>query len=1122
MTERVIDREARQAAIDPARSFIVQAPAGSGKTALLTQRYLRLLATVDAPEEILAITFTRKAAGEMRDRIVGALARAADDTPPAEAHEAETWRLARVARARDGELGWVLERHPARLRVQTMDAFNAALTRQMPLLSGLGSPPSITDRAGELYAAAARRTTEALESRDVWSEAIGAFLLHVDNRLDRAEDMIAGMLARRDQWLPHLLGDLAGDRGALEAAIAAEVRLHIQRVRDAIPERFHEDLVELAAFAAAMLIEDERKSDVALCHELKALPAADIEALPQWLGLAELLLTKQGGWRKTVTVATGFPSDRKDHKARMIEVLQRLSVSEGLDALIHRLRILPAARYNAEQWRLLEALQVMLPLAAAELQVVFAERGEVDHTEIALRAIQALGEEENPTDLALALDHRIRHVLVDEFQDTSTSQFRLLEALTRGWAPDDGRSLFLVGDPMQSIYRFREAEVGLFLRARREGVGDLPLTPLCLEVNFRSREPLVAWVNQGFPSLLAAAEDPGAGAVPFEAARAFDRGGEAGVGIHPMLGESFDGAAEAAAVAELARRRLDETGDGTVAILVRGRPQAAEILPALRAAGLSFQSVEIESLATRPVVQDLLALTRALVHEGDRTAWLAVLRAPWCGLALADLYAVAGDDGVATLPERLADPEVLAALSADGRARLERILPALQQALIHRRRESLRHRVETTWLAVGGPAAAGSPAALEDAEAYLNLLEASETAADLDDVNELDEALSSLYARPDPEGSERLQVMTIHKSKGLEFDTVILPGLHAGGGRDDPPLLQWMERPRLGAGPDLLLAPLRPAGQEDRDPLYAFVSELAKEKDEHEQGRLLYVAVTRAIRRLELFGFVKLKPGEKGVELGTPRRGSLLARLWPVVESAWCEAHETWQPSGLQAEQSGGAAMQRLRRLPAHWTAPEPESTVEWEGGVAEVDSEDGRVEYEWAGETARLVGTVVHRVLQQIADDGIEQWDGDRVRSLGAVVRAMLSGLGADPASLAEAEDRSLQALATAVEDEAGRWILAPHAEAANEIALSSWGLHGPETHIIDRSFVDEQDTRWIIDYKTGYREGGDVEGFLQQELERHAPQMRRYAEAFQALDGRIPRVGLYFPLMGRFCEVS
>ena len=152
------DWSQRARALDPEYSFIVQAPAGSGKTELLIQRHLALLALVEAPEEIVAITFTRKAAGEMRDRVLQAL-RMASGTPPVEDHRRKTWELARAVVQRDTQLDWGLAVTPSRLRIQTIDSLCASLTRQMPVLSGFGAPPRPVENAAVL---ASRRSAAHL------------------------------------------------------------------------------------------------------------------------------------------------------------------------------------------------------------------------------------------------------------------------------------------------------------------------------------------------------------------------------------------------------------------------------------------------------------------------------------------------------------------------------------------------------------------------------------------------------------------------------------------------------------------------------------------------------------------------------------------------------------------------------------------------------------------------------------------------------------------------------------------------------------------------------------------------------------------------------------------------
>jgi ATP-dependent helicase/nuclease subunit A len=412
---------------------------------------------------------------------------------------------------------------------------------------------------------------------------------------------------------------------------------------------------------------------------------------------------------------------------------------------------------------------------------------------------------------------------------------------------------------------------------------------------------------------------------------------------------------------------------------------------------------------------------------------------------------------------------------------------------------------------------------VEDAEAFLALLESTERGGDLDDINALDQSLATLYARPDPDGDERLQVMTIHKAKGLEFDTVILPGLHAGQRGDDTPLLRWMQRPRDHGGADLLLAPVRADGAPAHDPVYDLIGDLDKEKRDHEQGRLLYVAVTRAVRCLDLIGFARAQSGEgTDAAIVPPVSGSLLARLWPAVAH---EFHAGLSGAGTVAPGADAAVTPapQFRRLPMDWQAPACEDTVLWRGGVVEIDTLEEEVEYDWASQSARLVGLVVHRFLQQIAADGLEHWDGERLKRSEPALRAMLIGQGTDPAELDEALARSQRALRTVLADENGRWILGAHRDAKNEIALSMMDADGPRTSIMDRTFVDQDGVRWIIDYKTGYRAGGDVEGFVAQEAERYRPALTRYAALMRLRepDAAI-RAALYFPLLGRLHVVD
>ena len=1122
-----MDLAQRGRALDPSRSFIVQAPAGSGKTELLIQRYLVLLATVQRPEEIAAITFTRKAAAEMKKRVIQALASARTSPQPDASHEALTWRHARRVLDQDGKLGWQLQESAARLRIQTIDSLSASLTRQMPVVSRFGAQPESVEDAGKLYKEAARNTLALLEEEGEAAADVAAMLSHLDNNAAVAEDLLAGMLARRDHWLRHL--HRADDREALETALAGVVREALANVRELLPQNFAGELLALADYSAQNLAQAGTRSPIDACAGLTQLPAADEAGIPGWIGVAELLLTKTGDWRKTVNVSHGFPPGKdKEARARAQHFKERhaalvavLAAVEGLCDMLALLRILPPVRYSEAQWQVLGAIARLLPRAVAELKLVFAANAQVDFVEIAQGALTALGTEEAPTDLLLSLDYRIRHVLVDEFQDTSFTQFDLLERLTAGWQPDDGRTLFVVGDPMQSIYRFREAEVGLFLRARRQGIGAVELEPLTLSANFRSQAGIVEWVNSAFSRIMPRVESVTAGAVPYARSDAVNAAQPEAVQVHAFFDAEVD--AEAARVIELIRAAQARAPDGTIAVLVRGRSHLHAIVPHLKRSELRFRAIEIEPLGHRQVVQDLLALMRALSHTADRSAWLAVLRAPWCGLTLADLAALVEGDLVSTVPESMGDEQRVRHLSADGRFRLARTDKVLGLCLEQRFRASLREIVEGAWLALGGPACVEQVTDLEDAEIFLQYLEDAEEAGAVADLVAFEEGLARLFALPDLEARDTdPQILTIHKAKGLEFDTVIVPGLGRRPRHAEPSLFLWTRRLAAGGDEaDLLLAPIRQTGV-DADPIYDYLARLDRERERYEQARLLYVATTRAKQQLHLLGQVKPDRHDDIVESGSPARDSLLETLWPAVEGDFQRAAASLSAEQLlnAAPPAGGAAAampdQNLRRLPADWSLPALPPAVNWtplqdEGRFGE------QIEFSWVGETARHIGSVVHRWLQRIAEDEMQGWNRERLERMRKTFRDELGMRGIPESEIDTATARVVTALGNSLEDERGRWLLGPQKDAKNEFRITALIEGERRNLVIDRTFIDSEGNRRIVDYKTSSHEGADVAGFLDQERERYRSQLEHYALALGADESSL---GLYFPLLSGWRE--
>ena len=1081
-----LDDDARRRALDPSQSFTVRAPAGSGKTELLIQRFLGLLATVRRPESIVAITFTRKAAGEMQQRIIDALHDASAGAAVAEPHLEITRALALRALARDRELAWNLLEHPGRLRVQTIDSLCMSVVGEMPWLARLGAMPRIEEDAGALYEEAAGLTLQAETAE--YQDALTTLLRHLDNNASQARELIAAMLARRDQWLPFLRMEAAEERAAMEETLRRTIARGLAKADRLVPEGLRADWLASARFAAANLGE-----------------APDDSPLGTWRSRCHVVLTAAGQWRKQLTKSCGFPTEYPAQKQGGLRLIAALQQKEGLLDALQAIRKLPPAQLTEDQWEVLRALLQALHLAAGQLNVTFRDRQMIDFIELGRAALQALGGVDRPSELAFHLDARIEHLLVDEFQDTSRMQFELIERLTTGWEPGDGRTLFIVGDPMQSIYRFRQAEVGLFLEVEQSGIGGLPLAPIELQLNRRSRPALVDRVNELLKPSFPGDDDTETGAIKFTGSRAAqtEDGGE--VTFDGFL-EHEDAREAGCVVRRIQAARLADPA-GSIAILVRARTHLFAITDALQQAEILYEAVDIEPLEDRTIVRDLLALTRALLNPTDRVAWLAVLRAPWCGLALGDLEALVKDRLSTPIEECLAD---LTGLSEDGQALAARVRCVLAGAIAERGRWPLRRWLERTWIQLGGPAclrtAAGADErALEDAAAYLDRLEAEQTGADLGDVGPFRARLSGLYSKPRTSAPGAVQVMTIHKAKGLEFDTVIVPGLGRQPRIDDAPLIlshEW----RSAHGFECLLAPIDETRAE-KTPLYAYLRDLEKRKSDLERARQLYVAATRARQRLHLLGQVVLDP-KTGVP--RPHSRSMLFDLWPQLTPE----QQAGDRSGA-AQNTGGIAApgerKKLHRLPLSWRLPEPPAPVVWEG-AGKLRAESHEPTFEWVGESLRHTGTVVHAFLQRMPEEAAAS-----PPSL-PLIRKAVAHAGVIPADIESAAQRAQQAILGVLRSPRGQWILAPHAGARSEYAVT--GLVDGEIvrGTVDRTFV-ENGVRWIIDFKTSAHEGGSLRAFLDEQQRRYRDQMERYARLLAPL-GEPVRLGLYFPLLDEWRE--
>ncbi|NYF52531.1 UvrD-helicase domain-containing protein [Tunturiibacter gelidoferens] len=1173
------DWQEREQALDIRQSWIVEAPAGSGKTGLLIQRFLKLLAdeSVEDPIQVLAITFTVKATAEMRERVIAQL-ESASRCEPLKSYsdfDRETRALAEMVLRHDASLGWELLQHPRRLNIRTIDSVCGEVARLLPVLSGAGGRQTPVEDPTLMYREAARETLMQLGGSDVELDAaLRTVLLHRDGSLRDCERLLMEMLPLRNQWgelVP--LGRQQLDDAFLDQAVLPKLELALEqavcagltRLSLSVPEDILQELASLAGEMGNAEGYRGTPSPIAMCAGLHTTPQETAEDLEHWRALIHLLTTQESKWRATATRNhLGFKIE-KNHAERLKVLMQQLRDRDDVLEAIKRVRGLPPVRYPREQWAVAKALFRVLSRALVELQLVFARRGECDFAELGLLAQVALRRDGAISDLSKALGMSLQHLLVDEMQDTSTGQYELIQLLTQRW---DGHSqtVFLVGDPKQSIYLFRQARVERFVKTMEtELLGDLPVGRLRLTANFRSQSELVEAFNDDFsllfPRKINAANPEEVPYVEAQAVRGPSRRGSLSLVWHTGVLASETSARtkkkmkrrqakleaeQVRAIVEDWRSRPLPQGRGEpwkLAVLVRSRNLLADIVVELKdeAKGtIPFRAVDIEALGQRQEVLDLFALTRAMMHPADRVAWLAVLHAPWCGLGRADLHTLAGGDDPDCSERCIGDliTERLDLLNEKSRARLMRVWPVLQAAQEKRSGLGASQWVERTWRSLGGDASL-KPGELANARRYLQLLDEMEKDTGTTNVRLLKRRLDKLFAQP-AAGGWAVDLMTIHKSKGLEWDVVIVPGLQKKDPADREKLLTWSE---IDSGDSeaahIMLAPIVSRGEGSKA-LNRWLKDMDKAKEAAERKRLFYVACTRA--REELHLFASPEATARG-EVIRPH-GSLLATAWPAAERHFrVNAPDSKIPGQMfmmlpksqgdsfigdiaaAADEVVRPAM--LQRFPMEFN-PESRFSVNQKLSYGEEAIKPGSAHFERPEGSfeARAFGNAVHAFLEMLAkrlavntrvETVLPEVAGWTPR-----IAAVLRGDGLQPAVVERLVPRVKTALINMLQDDEGRWVLSQHKQASSELSLSSWSDVRSSVRL-DRVFHGGAKPMepgagylWIIDYKTATHGREGIDEFLAEERMKYTDQMKLYAQTMgdRVESGKL-RVGLYYPMM-------
>ena len=1131
------DQNARETALDASQSFVVQAPAGSGKTELLIQRLLTVLATADSPSEVLAITFTNKAAGEMRERLHSALLSATDlETPDSSALATRRRELALRVLERDRALGWRLLDDLNGVMIDTFDAFCARITGSAPVLSVAASSAlaSVSESLGTLYRQAAQ---DALFDDDSEVVVASRTLLSIAaNRVDDVIDLIANLLGRRSQWLGQAVDTTDATVTQINARLQTEIDAELERLALRFNPLHRADIGALLAFTAETLLLSG-KTDVAA--ERKAALAdwtsgASTLSVSTWQSIASLLLTDKGELRKSkgVNKSGGFPlstdaefssltkSDRDEAKARMKALLDELSNEPTWISALAKVDHLPTAAAISEHAATLQATLIILKRAAAHLSILLREQGVTDFAGVASAALNVLHEEREA--VLGALDARLRHVLVDEVQDTNPAQFALLTAITSDWSPGDGRTLFLVGDPMQSIYGFRDADVSLFALARTQGVGDIRLQPLTLSANYRSQPGVVEWVNDQLSRVFAQVGAWETAPVTFTAAVATRSVVERATPIiaHRAFANADDEAAHVAdAISQITRDHPAESA----AILVRTRSHAQATIAALIARRVPFTAREFARWEQRETIRDLLSLTFAIAHPSDRTALFSVLRSPWVGLTLATLAALAHylDNAGRDAPSWQAlaqDARWLSQIDGDEAQRVVDAYAAFKTAEARSWLSPLAEQVRASWQQLGGPSWCADADARDDAETFFAWLHENAPGGLLPprqivhDLLERQHRSFATSAATDNSDAGSVEILTIHKAKGLEWDHVYLVGIDHKQRGDARELARWRFVPtKDGTGERQVLVAARDSRKKLVGSVFDYVSQHTNAARAAEGKRLLYVAATRAKISLTL---------TRCNAALDPPSDSFAALLGDCADDRF-----------EVPVRSTDKRLYLAKSLTRSTSPPSLFDTALIANPAYAAALADSEVAVVQSQLDARAEGVIGHLLFEGLAL---------AMGSVGAgsfspnaeVVARMLREEGADSGLTPMMGKRLTDWFATAAEREYVKFLFSPdHVEAVNEFSLAAPALTpgGAQTLRVDRTFVTVSGERWVVDFKFSEPPSSlaDSSAWIDAEVERYRTQLRGYAQALLAWDtsrGKPRRViaALYFPWLDRLVRVA
>ena len=531
------------------------------------------------------------------------------------------------------------------------------------------------------------------------------------------------------------------------------------------------------------------------------------------------------------------------------------------------------------------------------------------------------------------------------------------------------------------------------------------------------------------------------------------------------------------------------------------------------------------------IVEDLINLTKALLNPHDRFSWLTLLRAPWIGLTIADLHTIAKASKEQSIWESLNKLESIDGLTEDGRIRLEIFVPSALKAMSYRYQIPLTDLIQSTWKLFNGDSIIQNNKERVSVAQYFEILEKYSSSGGIDDFNSFQEkvrnSLITFTASQQSNNNQSpIQVLTIHKAKGLEFDHVIIPGLADALKSEDKSILLWHERLNEAGRPKLLISPINSNDSEEHD-VYKLIKHEKKLKVLLEDTRLLYIAITRAKSTVKLLATAALTTDE---ELSIPTN-SLLARVWSEIQ----RESKILQILPIEELRANG-------NLTKTWSShdfpvPTPLRRFkdlsflnEGENGYLTSKSqvEDNTLNLSeantYSSETIfdAKIGELIHEVLEDYA---IEKDKTEFLNSLSykkVFWRNRIKHLSTNKNLLDESVQFIYETIEKCITKNELDWIFDESNSSSQSEFKISWSKNGSiNSYIIDRTLIDENDVRWIIDYKTGAPRNESMEAFIEFQKLSHTPQLEKYCEAFKKLENRKTKAALLLTSITRLITI-